>query len=232
MANGEDAGSKTLDRGLRLLRLIGSSPDGLTVTEMARSLGVHRAAVYRLLHTLEAHELVAKMKTGYRIGAGAIALAGSVQPDLQSAAMPQMEQLAKEFGATATLTVRIGDEAAAIAVAEPHDVPLHVSYRVGFRHPVTRGASGIALLAGSPPTPEESSRVRKARRRGWASTRGELEPGAHGLAAAIPAPGGGEAIASIGLVALSPFDEAVAGPRLRAAAESIAADVYQISHGV
>ena len=50
-------------------------------------------------------------------------------------------------GCTAHLTIADGDEALALAVIEPSWTDFHVSYRVGARHPLDRGAAGRAILA-------------------------------------------------------------------------------------
>src|SRR5438034_3935866 len=49
--------SQTLDRGLRVLKLLADTDHGLTVTELSHKLGVNRTVVYRLLATLEQHAL-------------------------------------------------------------------------------------------------------------------------------------------------------------------------------
>ena len=48
----EDAGSRTLRRGLQVLEAVMSSPDGLRVVDLCRASGLERAPVYRLLATL------------------------------------------------------------------------------------------------------------------------------------------------------------------------------------
>jgi DNA-binding IclR family transcriptional regulator len=50
--------SQTLDRGVKVLKLLADSERGLTVTELAARLAVNRTVVYRLLATLEQHGLV------------------------------------------------------------------------------------------------------------------------------------------------------------------------------
>ena len=39
--------SQTLDRGLRVLKLLADTDHGLTVTELSNKLGVNRTVVYR-----------------------------------------------------------------------------------------------------------------------------------------------------------------------------------------
>ena len=51
--------SQTLDRGLRVLRVLADSAEGLTVTELSHRLDVNRTVVHRLVSTLEQHGLVA-----------------------------------------------------------------------------------------------------------------------------------------------------------------------------
>lgn len=141
--------SQTLDRGLRVLKLLADTDHGLTVTELAAKLGVNRTVVYRLLATLEQHSLVRRDLGGRaRVGLGVLGLAHQVHPLLREAALPALRSLAEEIGATAHLTLVDGSEALAVAVVEPTWTDYHVAYRTGFRHPLDRGAAGRAILAG------------------------------------------------------------------------------------
>ncbi|HEY2652359.1 MAG TPA: helix-turn-helix domain-containing protein [Solirubrobacteraceae bacterium] len=180
--------SHTLDRGLRALEVLRGHPDGLSVTELARELGTHRAAVYRLLGPLVAHRLVQRLDDGRCVlGPGLIALAEGVQPRLIQAATPVLRALAARLGATTALTIRDGNEAVVALVLTPPDQPVHVSYRIGLRHPLTVGSPGHALLAAGPPQPGEPEGVAAVRQRGWTVSSGELLPGATGVAALVPA---------------------------------------------
>ncbi|HEU4489812.1 MAG TPA: helix-turn-helix domain-containing protein [Jiangellales bacterium] len=199
--------AQTLDRGIRLLRLLADSPSGTTVTEAAASLGITRPVVYRLAATLEQHGLL-RRGAGSRLhlGFGVLHLAQGVQPLLRSASRPALRALAEEVGATAHLTLRDGAEALAVAVVEPTWTDYHVSYRAGSRHALDRGAAGRAILAGA------DSRT------GWVASEGELQPGASGVAA--PVLGVPTVEASVGVVALGDLDVQRCGPRVvRAAAE-------------
>ncbi len=179
--------SLTLERGLRLLRTLAEHPEGLTVSELAGELGTHRAGIYRLLRPHLAQRLVRRdAGDRYRLGAGLIELAGSVQPRLREVAGPLLQELADALGATTALTVRDGpDEAVVVDVRSPRSVDLHIAYRPGLRHPVHVAASGLAILAGGPPRPGERAEVARARRLGWAVSTGELLPGATGVAAPV-----------------------------------------------
>jgi DNA-binding IclR family transcriptional regulator len=205
--------AQTLDRGLRLLALVADTAarsDGVSVSDAATELGLARTVVHRLASTLVAHGLVRRDQQGrLHLGLGVLPLARAAQPLISRTALPALRRLAEDLGATAHLTVVDAGEALAILVVEPSWTAVHVAYRSGSRHPLDRGAAGLAILAG---------------RRGattWSTSTGELQSGAHGVAAPIL---GIEALeASIGVVSLTPLDEPTAGPRVLAAAHEVTA---------
>jgi DNA-binding IclR family transcriptional regulator len=179
-------GSLTLDRGLRALRVLSENPGGFSVSQLASALGTHRAGVYRLLGPLLEQRLVARSPEGlYSLGVGLIELASGVRPRLQAVALPELQRLADALGATTALTLLDGEEAVVIAVVEPRNTDMHIAYRAGLRHALDQAASGIAILASLPPKPGERGAITETRRRGWALSRGELIPGATGVAAAL-----------------------------------------------
>ncbi|MEU5937678.1 helix-turn-helix domain-containing protein [Micromonospora sp. NPDC047548] len=202
--------AQTLDRGLRLLHLVADAPAGLTVTEAANRLGIGRAAVYRLVGALTGHGMLRRDGDGrLRLGAGVLHLARRAQPLLAEGALPALRRLAEQAGATAHLTVVEGGEGVALAVVEPSWTSFHVAYRTGARHPLERGAAGLAILAGRAGVADPVSTV------------GELQPGAYGVAAPVLGVPGLEA--SVGVVALAPLDAGTVGAQVLAAAQSIAA---------
>ena len=203
--------SQTLDRGLHVLRILSGAPAGMTVTELSAALGVNRTVVYRLVATLEQHALIRRDSKGrHHVGLGVLHLASAVQPVLRDIAVPVLRRLAESVGCTAHLTVADGEEALALAVVEPSWTDFHVSYRVGARHPLSRGAAGKAILL-----------LRAAATTPYVATAGELEAGARGLAAPVRGVEGLEA--SIGIVTLVDLDERELGPVVVAAADELAA---------
>jgi len=204
--------SQTLDRGLRVLDVLAGAVGGLTVTELAGRLEVNRTVVYRLVSTLEQHALVRRDPGGrLHVGLGVLHLAAAVQPVLRDLAVPVLRELAEAVGCTAHLTVADGDEALALAVVEPSWTDYHVSYRVGSRHPLTRGAAGRAILLGRDPASAP-----------FAVTVGELQEGARGLAAPVHGVEGLEA--SVGIVTLGgDIDTETIAPLVRRAAAEVAA---------
>jgi DNA-binding IclR family transcriptional regulator len=203
--------SQTLDRGLRVLKLLADADHGLTVTELANKLGVNRTVVYRLLATLEQHCLVRRDMGGRaRVGLGVLRLAHRVHPLLREAALPALRSLAEDVGATAHLTLVDGNDALAVAVVEPSWTDYHVAYRTGFRHSLDRGAAGRAILAGRA----------NGNGGGFVLTRGELEAGACGAAAPLLGVGGVEG--SVGVVMLTESVPERVGPRVVQAALEVA----------
>jgi len=130
-----------------------------------------------------------------------------VLPQLRDAAGPVLRDLAEKVGATAHLTVAQGEQALAVAVVEPSWTSFHVAYRVGTRHALTAGAAGKAMSL-------------RPGGRGWATSTGELQTGASGVAA--PVRGVPGLRASVGVVSLEPLDAAEVGPQVVAAATRLA----------
>ncbi|MBG0826413.1 helix-turn-helix domain-containing protein [Planomonospora sp. ID67723] len=200
--------SQTLERGLRLLRLLADGHRGRTPTELAAELGLSRPAVYRLLTTLQDGGFVRRDGEGRaHLGFGVLVLARAVHPLLREGALPALRRLAEEVGATAHLTIAEGDDGLAVAVVEPSWTDMHVAYREGSRHPLSRGAAGLAILA-----------LREGRT-GYVATEGQLQEGAHGIAA--PVPGLPWLEASVGVISFTPLDPADVGPLITAAAGSL-----------
>ncbi|MEO3806230.1 helix-turn-helix domain-containing protein [Nonomuraea sp. B1E8] len=201
--------AQTLERGLRLLRLLADGRNGRTPTELSAELSLSRPVVYRLLTTLMNEGFVRRDADGrVHLGFGVLVLAQAVQPLLRAAAMPALRRLAEEVGATAHLTVAEGDDGLAVAVVEPSWTDMHVAYREGSRHPLAKGAAGRAILG--------------LREGGddYFVTEGQLQEGARGVAA--PVTGLPWLEASVGVVTFGPL-EVSAGPRVVAAAAELAA---------
>ena len=153
MSNDTVAPSQTLDRGLAVLgtrRRRGSPVVGRF--DAAEALGLHRSIVYRLLRTLELRRLVERNEDGDYL-AGAVpgrAQSCACAARLRVAAAPVLADLCERLQMTAFLVVADDDEAVTVDSVEPTSLDAHVAYRPGTRHPIDRGAPGLALLAGRP----------------------------------------------------------------------------------
>lgn len=178
-----NVGTQTLARGLRALEIVAQARDGASIQEVADQLEVHRTIAYRLLSTLADFRLVTKSADGrFRSGAGLVALGQGALTSLRDVAAPYLRELAADLQSTVSLLVAEGDMAIAIAVVEPANSSYHLAFREGSHHPLDRGSAGIALQLLTPARPKESAEVKRARKLGVASTYGQVEPGAYGVA--------------------------------------------------
>ncbi len=194
--------AQTLERGVRLLYILAGNSDGLTVTELSRSLGVSRTIVYRLAVTLEANALLRRGTDGrYRLGLGVVAIARHVQSVLRDAALPTMRVLAVDAAATAFMAISDGDEVLVVAVAEPQAGLVHVARRVGHRSALRSSAAGLAILDHRARAPEAAQAPLGARQV-------PLAPGVFGaeIAVAVDVPGVEAAIGVLHL-GLAPIAE-------------------------
>lgn len=219
--------SQTLDRGLRILEHLAAAGSPRPIAEIAAEVGLHRSIAYRLLRTLEDHELVDRDLLGrYRLGLGLAALSRGLRTDLQSAALPELTALVARLGMTAFLVVRAGDEAVTITSLEPQHADAHVAYRPGTRHPVDRGAPGLALLMPEHPSPSDRSDLQEARRTGWAVSRGEVVPGLRSVAAPVLGPDGGARAALAVVFVEDDADVTVLGEAVAAAATRVSTRLH------
>lgn len=203
--------SLTLQRGLALLQAVADAEtEAPSISELATTIGASRTAVYRLLGPLAERGLVWRDGTRVRLGLGLLELAGKVFPQLRTAAVPALRELAEQLGATAHLSVADGDEVLAVAVVEPSWTTYHVAYRVGSRHPMNLGAAGRAIDA-----PEQTP---------WVRSVGELQAGASGVAAPLPGVPGMRA--SVGVISMESLDAELIGPRVVRAAAMVSAALH------
>src|SRR4029077_892041 len=173
-------------RGLLCLELVAASDRPVSVDATAETLGLHRSIVYRLLRTLELRHLVERNQDGdYLPGPYLAVLSRGVRHSLRAAAGPVLANLCERLKMTAFLVVAARDEAVTIDSVEPTSLDAHVAYRPGTRHPIDRGAPGLALLAGRPPSAGERPEVAVARARGWAQSQAEVIAGMASIAAPI-----------------------------------------------
>ncbi len=200
---------QTLDRGLDALVLVSRTPGGLKVGDLAAKLELHRAIAYRIVATLAEHGMVRRLEDGRIVlGAAAFLLGAQTTDTIRSFARPVLEELADRTGATAFLSMAEGDDCVVSLTAEPREAMINLHYRIGTRHPVNKGAAGIAILASRPAGPEDSEAVRFCRDHGYSVTRGELHKGAIGVSSPVHLPQSGFAGVelSIGVVALEELD--------------------------
>ena len=172
-----------------------------TLATLTERTGLSRATVHRLAVALEVHRLLARDADGrWRIGARAGELAGGGADRLLEAAGPVLARLRDVTGESAQLYRRQSDRRLCVAVAE-RGSGLRDTVPVGSALPMTAGSAAQVLLAWSPDDPLvataafTSRTLAEVRRRGWAHSVGEREPGVASVSA--PVRSGGVVVAAV-----------------------------------
>ncbi|WP_289086932.1 helix-turn-helix domain-containing protein, partial [uncultured Delftia sp.] len=140
----DDAGSRTLRRGLQVLdAVLAAGREGLRVADLCRATGLERATVYRLLSTLVDSGYVAhRGRFGYAAGHRLAATAASAgQPNMAVRLQPVLERVSAGCADAAFAIVREGAASHCIARhVGTHPVQILV-IQVGTRQPLGVGAA-------------------------------------------------------------------------------------------
>ena len=140
---------QSLERGLSVIRAFDGAATSMTLSEVARTAGVPRAAARRFLLTLV--ELGYMSVDGRRfrlrprvLDLGRPYLSRLTLPDL---ALPHMREFVKDVGESSTVAVLDGFEIVYVAHVSARRI-LSVSVELGARDPAFATALGRVLLAG------------------------------------------------------------------------------------
>ena len=155
---------QALDRGLRLLTLIAESPRPLSRSEAARLAGLNPSTSFRLLATLEAHDLIERVPGGggYRRGVATLLLAsGGIEEAIRRHARPLLEVLRDATGESAIVSAA---GVTSFAPLEQADGIHSLSVRwTGRSYPLHCSSPGKLLLAGMSETELAAFLARPAR---------------------------------------------------------------------
>lgn len=181
------SGIQVLDRAVLILdTLARHGPSSLA--DLQRETELPRPTAYRLAVGLERQGVLARdpqgrFVLGHRLAAWG-AVAGRGLPD---AGRPVLARLADATGESAQLYVREGDHRVCVAV---HERPsgLRDTVPLGAVLPLDRGSGGkvlVAFAADSARFPYEPRELSEVRRRRWAASVGEREPGVASVSAPV-----------------------------------------------
>lgn len=139
----------TLERGLALLSALGEGEEGLTLTELARRVGLPKPTALRILKTLEEQGFAARSGRSYRVGYQCFRLGNLYAFDdhLQRRALPVMEDVMEEVAEVVQLGVLREDEVLYLERVEPRRSIALVLSRPGSTRPAYCTALGKAMLA-------------------------------------------------------------------------------------
>jgi len=186
-----------LDKAVAILRAVAAEP--VTLAELVERTGLPRATAHRLAVALEGHRLVCRTPAGTWAPGPALAELGRTGTDLAELAGRHLVALGDATGESAQFYVRDGASRVCIAAAE-RSHGLRDTVPVGARLPMTAGSAAHALLAFAPAEevtpllPSASFTARTlldVRRRGWAHSVAEREPGVASLSAPVRDGSGG-----------------------------------------
>ena len=140
----------TVSKALRIFDSVASSFDGLTLTEIAKTIDLPKSSAVRYLATLEEHRYLERdVATGkYRIGAQLLKIAtlNSERWELHRVAFPYMMKLRESIGETVNLGILRGGSIIYLEVLEGFH-PLKASEAIGGEGPLHATALGKAILA-------------------------------------------------------------------------------------
>jgi len=192
------SGVGVLDKAALVLAALESGPASLAA--LVATTGLARPTAHRLAVALEHHRLVARdMQGRFILGPRLAELSAAAGEDrLLAAAGPVLARLRDITGESTQLFRRQGDYRVCVAAAE-RPTGLRDTVPVGSQLTMNAGSAAQILLAWE--DPERMNRgLQKAafsaaalagvRRRGWAQSVGEREPGIGSVSACVRSPAG------------------------------------------
>jgi len=198
----------SLARGLQVIEAFHERPEGLTVSEAATRTGLSRAAVRRLLITLESLGYAGHRDAHFRLTSRILRLGFSfiTSSSLASLSLPILEQLSAHIHESCSVSVLDGAQIVYLARSAPKRV-MTIDLGVGSRLPAYCTSMGRVLLAALPAEdlqqhlahgelsaltpktiadPEELVRaIRQVHRQGYALVDEEVEVGLRSIAVPV-----------------------------------------------
>jgi DNA-binding IclR family transcriptional regulator len=201
-----------IDRMMQVLEALEhNNGTSRTIRELADLLNLPRTAVYRILNTLQRHDMVYRDKAGaYSLGRRLLALASHVASrandfDIAAFSQPFLERLSSDLGEGVKLSV-IDDEGIIVVAAAQGRREYALTVKPGQRMPIHASAASKLLLSYMEPemlnqwlaeplpaytgkTITDPKRLRaeftRIRRLGWAQDKGESGPSICAFAAPV-----------------------------------------------
>lgn len=189
----KDNGVRSVERALNILDCFTPQEADLSLTEIAKKIGLSPSTTFRLLDTLEQRHYVYRdpKSLRYTLGFRLAQLSNLVfeSMDLNTLAQPELAMFNKEFDESVGIYTLKDDYRVCTARIESSKLMRGV-FTLGTIRPLTRGASGRAILAHLPeetidrlllqdsPDPfTTKEKLQEVRERGVAISLGEHEAG-------------------------------------------------------
>ena len=192
------SGVGVIDKAAAVLDALEAGPT--TLAQLVAATGLSRPTVHRLAQALVHHRLVGKDVHGrFVLGSRLVELASAAGEDrLIAAAGPLLIQLRDATGESSQVFRRQGDSRVCVASAE-RPVGLRDTIPVGTQLSMRAGSAAQVLLAwedherlldGLQNARFTPTILAGVRRRGWAQSLGEREPGVASVSAPVRGPSG------------------------------------------
>lgn len=197
-----------LRNACRVLKALGSKPEGYKAADLARDLKIPVTSTLRIMATLQLEGMVRKVESRFELGPvlihlGNASLAGT---EIRETALPILQKLTTATDETSHLAIPCDDSSLIVAVQDsPH--PLRAASRPGYLAELHCSSTGkiflaflhqarlTELLKASPLTrrtthsltriPEIKREIELTRERGWSLDNEEYHAGVRCLAAPV-----------------------------------------------
>jgi DNA-binding IclR family transcriptional regulator len=145
---GVGLGVQVIARAASVLRALEGKPDGLSLGEIAREIGLARSTVQRIVAALVTEDFVTEAQPGrgVRIGPGLARIAASLNSNFTDILHPHLVALRDEVGETVDLSILSGGSAVFIDQI-PGKQRLVALSGIGERFPLHCTANGKAILS-------------------------------------------------------------------------------------
>lgn len=188
---GQSSGIGVLDKAVSVLTAAAARP--VTLADLVAGTALPRATAHRIAVALEVHGLLARDGEGRWVPGTALG-ALAVSDPLLAAAPAVLRRLSEQTGESAQLYRRERSWRVCVAAVD-RDSGLRDTVPVGARLPMTAGSAAQVLAAwpedaGVPTGAVYTVRILSSvRRRGWAVSVGQREPGVASVSAPVSAEG-------------------------------------------
>jgi DNA-binding IclR family transcriptional regulator len=145
---GVGLGVQVIARAASVLRALEGKPDGLSLGQIAREIGLARSTVQRIVAALVTEDFVTEAQPGrgVRIGPGLARIAASLSSNFTEILHPHLVALRDEVGETVDLSILSGGSAVFIDQI-PGKQRLVALSGIGERFPLHCTANGKAILS-------------------------------------------------------------------------------------
>jgi IclR family acetate operon transcriptional repressor len=140
---------KVFDKIVQVIELLATSSQGVTLKKVEQALGFNKPTAFRILRTLESHDVAARGGDGTFVLGNRVLWWESCRRqnfDLAESARPHLEKLRDVTSETVIFSIVMGDRTVVVDQATSRHATSTRVY-IGFSAPLHAGATGRVVLA-------------------------------------------------------------------------------------